>query len=225
MSRAELVRRYVFFLVGLYVNSLGIALITRANLGTSPISSTPYVLSLWNPALSLGMFTLFFSLFLIALQLILLGKRFPKHFWLQIPVSFLLSAFIDLSMALLSFVDPHSYPIQIISLLLGCLVLGFGVFMEVAANVVMLPGECTVKSITMRWGTDFGKTKIAVDVTMVVVAAVLGFLLCGKLTGIREGSVISALLVGFIARSVGKVIGEPVQHLLRDKTPAGACAE
>ena len=223
MSKTELVKRYLFFVVGLFVNSMGIALITRANLGTSPISSTPYVLSLWHPALSLGMFTLFFSLFLIALQLIVLGRRFPKHFWLQIPVSFLLSAFIDLSMSIFFFVDPQFYPLQILSLLIGCLVLGFGVFMEVAANVVMLPGECTVKAITMRWHTDFGKPKICVDVTMVVVAAVLGFVLCGTLTGIREGSVISALLVGLIARPVGKLIGEPIQRLLSDKKVPSAC--
>ena len=223
MSKTELVKRYLFFVVGLFVNSMGIALITRANLGTSPISSTPYVLSLWHPALSLGMFTLFFSLFLIALQLIVLGRRFPKHFWLQIPVSFLLSAFIDLSMSIFFFVDPQFYPLQILSLLIGCLVLGFGVFMEVAANVVMLPGECTVKAITMRWHTDFGKTKICVDVTMVVVAAVLGFVLCGTLTGIREGPVISALLVGLIARTVGKLIGEPIQRLLSDKKVPSAC--
>ena len=223
MSKTELVKRYLFFVVGLFVNSMGIALITRANLGTSPISSTPYVLSLWHPALSLGMFTLFFSLFLIALQLIVLGRRFPKHFWLQIPVSFLLSAFIDLSMSIFFFVDPQFYPLQILSLLIGCLVLGFGVFMEVAANVVMLHGECTVKAITMRWHTDFGKTKICVDVTMVVVAAVLGFVLCGTLTGIREGSVISALLVGLIARTVGKLIGEPIQRLLSDKKVPSAC--
>lgn len=223
MSKTELVKRYLFFVVGLFVNSMGIALITRANLGTSPISSTPYVLSLWHPALSLGMFTLFFSLFLIVLQLIVLGRRFPKHFWLQIPVSFLLSAFIDLSMSIFFFVDPQFYPLQILSLLIGCLVLGFGVFMEVAANVVMLPGECTVKAITMRWHTDFGKTKICVDVTMVVVAAVLGFVLCGTLTGIREASVISALLVGLIARTVGKLIGEPIQRLLSDKKVPSAC--
>ena len=223
MSKTELVKRYLFFVVGLFVNSMGIALITRANLGTSPISSTPYVLSLWHPALSLGMFTLFFSLFLIVLQLIVLGRRFPKHFWLQIPVSFLLSAFIHLFMSIFFFVDSQFFPLQILSLLIGCLVLGFGVFMEVAANVVMLPGECTVKAITMRWHTDFGKTKICVDVTMVVVAAVLGFVLCGTLTGIREGSVISALLVGLIARTVGKLIGEPIQRLLSDKKVPSAC--
>ena len=220
MSKTELVRRYVFFVVGLFVNSMGIALITRANLGTSPISSIPYVLNLWHPAMSLGMYSFFFSLLLIVLQLAILGRRFPKQYWLQIPVSFLLSVFIDLSMEIVSFVDPHFYPLQIVSLLIGCLVLGFGVFMEVAANVVMLPGECTVKSITMRLHTDFGKTKICVDVTMVAIAAGLGFLLCGALTGVREGSLISALLVGFITRVANKCIGEQIQHLLQDHHPS-----
>lgn len=46
------------FLVGLVLNSLGVALVTKASLGTSPISSIPYVLSL-NFQDSLGMFTIF----------------------------------------------------------------------------------------------------------------------------------------------------------------------
>ena len=212
MSKAELVRRYVLFLFGLYVNSLGIALTTRANLGTSPITSVPYVLSIRFP-LSLGMFTLFFSLLLIAIQLIILGKRFPKQFLLQLPVIPIFSLFIDLSW----FVDPQTYPAKVCSLLLGCLVLGFGVFIEVAANVVMLPGECTVKAISTRWNTNFGKTKVAVDVTMAATAAVLGLLLFHTLTGVREGTFISALLVGTIARLFGKLIGEPVQGMLKSR--------
>ena len=34
-------KRYVIFLIGLFVNSLGVSLITKASLGTSPISSIP----------------------------------------------------------------------------------------------------------------------------------------------------------------------------------------
>ena len=216
MSKAELVRRYVLFLFGLFVNSLGIALTTRANLGTSPITSVPYVLSIRFP-LSLGMFTLFFSLLLIAIQLIILGKRFPKQFLLQLPVIPIFSVFIDLSMALFWFVDPQTYPAKVCSLLLGCLVLGFGVCIEVAANVVMLPGECTVKAISTRWNTNFGKTKVAVDVTMAATVAVLGLLLFHTLTGVREGTFISALLVGTIARLFGRLIGAPVQALLKSR--------
>ena len=66
-------KRYVIFLVGLFVNSLGVSFVTKANLGTSPISSIPYVLSL-NFPMTLGNFTILFSLLLIGLQLIILRK-------------------------------------------------------------------------------------------------------------------------------------------------------
>lgn len=217
MSKGELLRRYVFFIVGLFVNSMGVALITKGNLGTSPISSIPYTLSIgFTP--TLGMFTLYFSLLLIVLQLVILRKNFPREFWLQIPVSLGFSYFIDLSMALLSFLYPQGYPVKAGILLLGCLVLGVGVFMEMAANVVMLPGECTVKAISSTWHTDFGKTKIAMDVTMSVTAAVLGMVLYQELTGVREGTFISALLVGAIARTIHRQINPQVQNLLGAKT-------
>ncbi|MDY3014701.1 MAG: DUF6198 family protein [Evtepia sp.] len=210
MNRTELSRRYAFFIVGLFVNSLGISFITKADLGTSPISSIPYTLSIgFSP--SLGLFTLYFSLLLIGIQLLILRKQFPKPFWLQLPVSLGFSLFIDLSMALLSFLHPQTYPVQFLFLLLGCLVLGIGVFMEMAANVVMLPGECTVKAISFTWHTDFGKTKIALDSTMAVSAALLGLLLYHSLAGVREGTFLSALLVGFLARKINLFFGEALQ--------------
>ena len=216
MSKQELFRRYVFFVVGLFVNSLGISFITKANLGTSPISSIPYTLSLGFP-LSLGMFTMIFSVLLMVIQLVILRKRFSKELWLQLPISVLFSAFIDLTMAMLFFINPQTYVLQVVSLLVGCVILGFGVLMEMAANVVMLPGECTVRAISSTWNTDFGKTKIAVDVTMAVTAAVLGVALYWQIAGVREGSLISALLVGFLARIFNRKIGGPVQTLLCDR--------
>lgn len=163
MNRGELIRRYLFFTAGLFVNALGVSLITKASLGTSPITSIPYVLDI-GFAPTLGMFTLVFNLLLVALQLGILRRRFPRHFWLEIPVTLGFSCFIDLTMSMLTAYSPQGYPLQVLSLLLGCLVLGFGVFMEMAAGVVMLPGECTVSAISTTWHTDFGKTKVAVDV-------------------------------------------------------------
>ena len=69
-TKAEQVKRYLIFLVGLFVNSLGVSLITKGNLGTSPISSIPYVLSL-NFPFSLGTLTIVISKLLIFLQIIL----------------------------------------------------------------------------------------------------------------------------------------------------------
>ena len=199
----EKLKRYLIFLVGLFVNSLGVSLITKANLGTSPISSIPYVLSL-NFPFTLGNFTIFFSIFLIVLQLIILRKNFKLEHILQIPASIIFGYFIDLTMILFSWVNPEAYIMKIVYLLIGCLILGVGVYMEVLADVVMLPGESFVRAIVLTWKTNFGTTKICFDVSMSVIAAVLSFVFAGKLAGVREGTVIAALLVGFIARLIAK---------------------
>ena len=199
----EKLKRYLIFLVGLFVNSLGVSLITKANLGTSPISSIPYVLSL-NFPFTLGNFTIFFSIFLIVLQLIILRKNFKLEHILQIPVSIIFGYFIDLTMILFSWVNPEAYIMKMVYLLIGCLILGVGVYMEVLADVVMLPGESFVRAIVLTWKTNFGTTKICFDVSMSVIAAVLSFVFAGRLAGVREGTVIAALLVGFIARLIGK---------------------
>lgn len=44
-----MIKRYGIFLIGLTFMSLGIVLIIKSALGTSPISSVPYVLSLALP--------------------------------------------------------------------------------------------------------------------------------------------------------------------------------
>lgn len=199
----EKLKRYTIFIIGLLVNSIGVSLITKAELGTSPISSIPYVLSL-NYPLTLGTFTVIFSLLLIALQLLILKRDFKLEHVLQIPVSFLFGVFIDLSMMMLSFVHSEFYFIKDVYLLIGCIILGIGVYMEMLADVVMLPGESFVSAVVYRWKTEFGLTKVVFDVSMTVMAGILSFLFSGKLLGVREGTIVAAILVGFIARLIAK---------------------
>ena len=199
----EKLKRYIIFIVGLFINSLGVSMITKADLGTSPISSIPYVLSLRFP-LTLGQFTIIFSILLILLQLIILKRNFKIEHALQIPVSVAFGYFIDLSMSMLFFVNPQNYIMKLVFLLLGCVILGIGVYMEVLANVVMLPGESFVRAIVFTWKKEFGVTKVIFDVSMTVIAGVLSFIFFGRLQGVREGTIVAALLVGFIARLLGR---------------------
>ena len=203
MTAREKAKRYIIFLIGLFINSLGVSLITKANLGTSPISTIPYVLSL-NFPFTLGNFTIVFSILLILLQLLILRKNFKAEHLLQIPVSILFGYFIDFTMILLAFVNPQSYVVKIIDLLIGCLILGFGVYIEVLANVVMLPGESFVRAITQTWNLEFGTIKVVFDVSMAVIAIVMSLMLSHQVNGVREGTIIAALLVGAIARQFGK---------------------
>ena len=199
----EKLKRYIVFLIGLFINSLGVSLITKANLGTSPISSIPYVLSL-NFPFTLGQFTIAFSLLLILIQLAILRRNFKAEHVLQIPISILFGWFIDLTMGMLFFVRPHGYISSLIYLLTGCLILGFGVYTEVLANAAMLPGESFVRAVSSTWKTEFGTPKVAFDVSLTLIAAVLSLIFAGRLDGVREGTIIAALLVGFIARLIGR---------------------
>lgn len=205
-DKTELIKRYIFLLAGLFVNGLGVSFITKAGLGTSPITSIPYTLSLgFTP--TVGMFTLVFNIFLIILQVILLRRNFQLQNLLQLPIIALFSFFIDLTMSLLGFMQPETYAMKVVSLIVGCLILGFGVFMEMAANVAMLPGEATVRAVSDVFSTDFGKTKIAFNSSMTIIAAILSFIMFKHLDGVREGTIVAAILVGFIARLFKKYIG------------------
>lgn len=201
----EKAKRYLVFLFGLFISSFGVSLITKANLGTSPISAIPYVLSL-NFPFTLGQFTIAFSLFLILLQLFILRRNFKAEHLLQIPISVAFGYFIDLTMVMLGVVAPGSYPVKLVALLIGCVILGFGVYLEVIADVAMLPGESFVRAVTQTWKTDFGTTKVCFDVSMTVIAAITSLVLAHTLYGVREGTVIAALLVGFIARLFGRLL-------------------
>lgn len=205
-KKKELLRRYIIFAIGLFINSLGVSFITKASLGTSPISSIPYVLSLgFKP--TLGQFTFVFNMLLILLQAIILKKNFKKQYLLQIPVTFFFSYFIDMTMNLLSFLNPVVYWMKAVSLVIGCCILGFGVFLEVFANVVMLPGEAFVNAIHVTYNKDFGKTKVIFDSSMTLAAAVISFIIFKRLEGVREGTIFAALVVGMIARFFSRHLG------------------
>ena len=191
MSKKEKLKRYIIFFIGLFFSSFGVSFVTKANLGTSPISSIPYVLSLATKP-TLGEYTIFFSLFLIALQILILGKKFKKESLLQIPVSIVFGYFIDFSMFLLSWLNPENYAYRGVALILGCIILGFGVYAEVIADVVMLPGEAFVKAVTVRFKTDFGTTKVCFDASMTIIAGVSAFIIFHKLNGVGIGTIIAA---------------------------------
>lgn len=199
MDTKELIRRYILFIVGLFVNSLGICLIIKADLGSSPISSLPYTLSLKYP-ISLGTLTFCLNLFLIAGQMIILKKDFKKREWLQLPVSVLFGVFIDLSMWMLTWLSPETYFLKILVLVVGCAVLGLGVSLEVIAHVVMLSGEAFVQAISVKKKKEFGIVKILFDTSLMLLAVVASLILFRAVIGVREGTVIAAFLVGMFAR-------------------------
>lgn len=189
--------RYAYFLFGVILNSFGIALITKAALGTSPISSLPYVLSFEFP-ITLGGFTFIMNTLFVLGQILLLRHNFQWIQLLQMGVNLVFSSCIDISMNLMSWFEPTIWWEQLLSLLLGCTVLALGISIEVAPKVLVVPGEGIVKAISTVSHKRFGSVKIAFDVTLVAIAVSLSFLFFSQLKGLGVGTIVSALLVGKI---------------------------
>ena len=195
MKQHHYVSRYLWFVLGVLVNPFGVALITQAALGTSPISSIPYVLSLRFP-ITLGEFTFILNLVYILGQIVLLRRAFQPIQLLQIAVNVIFSAFIDVSMNLLSWLQPDHIAVKLIALILGCAILGVGISIEVAPDVLVVPGEGIVRAMTQVSGKRFGSVKVFFDCTLVAIALILSFLFFHGLNGLGLGTVISALIIG-----------------------------
>lgn len=197
-----IILRYLTFIAGLYFLSLGIVLIVASTLGTTPISSVNYVVTLHTP-ITLGTATFLINVLLIAGQFWLirsgLGTRKGRiEILLQLPFSLVFSIFIDINMAFIGSIEPTSYPMALAMLGAGCLSQATGVVLELKPNVAIMSAEGFVKYAARRYNKDFGRLKVIFDVVLVSSALLLGIACSGHIEGVREGTVIAALSTGFI---------------------------
>ena len=193
--------RYLCFVAGLLINSFGIALITKAALGTSPVSSIPYVLDLaFTP--TFGETTFALGMVYIVAQIVLLRRDFQPVQLLQVVANLIFSAFIDVSMGLLWWLAPAGFPAQLASLILGCCILAFGLSVEVAPDVIFVPGEGIVRAIASKLGRPFGTCKLCFDGMLVLIACGLSLLFSGYLNGLGVGTIVAAVIVGPIVNLI-----------------------
>ena len=203
MNKIELLKRYLFFLAGLFILALGVAISTKADLGTSPVSSVPFVLSLACP-LSMGTITFLMHILFILLQILLLRSDYQKIQLLQLAVAVVFGVFTDLTLFLVAWLDPETYAVKWLCIIISCIISALGVTMEVLAGVLVLAGEGVILAISQVTHIEFGKVKIGFDVTQVCLAVTASFLLFHKLNGVREGTLCAAIVIGLLVRLFSK---------------------
>lgn len=203
-------RRYVSFIFILFIIAFGTSLSIRANLGSSPISAPPYVLSLIpGMPLTMGVIVICMHVLFIITQILLLRRNYELRQLSQILVSFLFGFYTDVTMWLTSFMQipatlPHAlgYPLQFVELLIGGALLAFGIACEVRCDSLMLAGEGLPLAIAKAVHKDFGKVKICSDTMLVVIAVILMYYFFGqwnwKMVGV--GTLVSMFYVGFMVR-------------------------
>ncbi|EGB14720.1 membrane protein-like protein [Pseudodesulfovibrio mercurii] len=213
-------------ILGLLIMALGVSVSVRADLGVTPISCVPYVYSLSTP-FTLGEMTIFMNIFFILGQMAILRKRYSPIQLLQLPAVVILGYCIDFTYRLVSGIEPSSYLEQLLWLLVSCALLALGVFLVVKANLTYIPGDGLIVVIADTFKKDFGKTKMCFDSSMVVIGLSSSLLLSGRVAGIREGTIIAALLVGYLIQLLNRLLRAAAARIEargRTESPAEAPA-
>ena len=219
MAKTEIAKRYTLFIISLFFSALGVAFTKHGELGVSPISSVANIMSYKFPSLSMGTWLIIWNCLLIVGQVILLRKKFQLIQLLQIPLSFLFGYFTDFGMWLVSFIPVDLYPVRLAMVIIGVVILGFGISLAVTANVIMNSGEAFVKAVSDTLNKEFGNVKIAFDILCVVTALILSLVFFDfTIRGAREGTVISALMTGVVVKFFSRKLKEPINAVLCDKS-------
>lgn len=196
--------KFVIFVIAIFTTALGISIATSAELGTSPVSSLPYVLSFITP-LSFGAATFLINTTFVIAEKLILKKEFQNIQYFQIVIGFLFGFFIDLGMHIVQPYKTDIYTNQVVMVILGTIVLAFGVFLELKANLMYVPGEGIVRAITQKTKSDFGKNKLIFDVSLCLGAIFLSLIFLHTIQGLREGTIISAFLTGIFVAMFNKI--------------------
>lgn len=218
MSKKEIAKRYILFVISLFFAALGVAFTKHAELGVSPISSVANVMSCKYSFLSLGVWLIIWNCILIVGQILILRRKFQLIQLLQVPLSVLFGCFTDFGMWIVSYIPVNSYPVRLLMIAVGIVILGFGISLSVIANVIMNSGEAFVKAVSDTTKKEFGDVKIFFDILCVVIALILSLIFFDfTIVGTREGTIISALFTGIIVKFFGRKMKKPLDDILCDK--------
>ena len=205
VNPARFAARMGIYCLGLWVLAVGIALSVNCKLGVSPVSSLPYVLSqIVN--ISLGTCTtIVYSVYILA-QMVM-TRKFQPMLLLQLVFSTLFGYFVDAAKFLLGNFCLPTYFGQLVMLAASILLIGFSLVLYIDVKIAPMPAEGLVGCIAEKTGKPFSNMKTMFDCASVAAAIVLSVLFLGKLSGIREGTILTALLAGRMMGLLRKWIG------------------
>lgn len=218
MTKRELGLRYLIGVMGIFFIGLGVAFAKHSALGISPVSSVANVLSIRFSALTVGTWVMIWNCFLIVLEILLKRKDFKPIELLQFPVSLLLGVFTDVGMKIVAGIPAAVYVVKLLLVLIGTVIIAFGITLTIFSGKIMNVGEAFVNVVASKLHKEFGVVKVAFDIVSVSISVVLSLIFFHfTVVGVREGTLITACLVGFVVKFFVKHLSKPCESFLKGK--------
>lgn len=202
-NNKDIIQRFISYITGLFIMTIGIAISVKSNLGVSPVSSVPYAMTrCWN--IEMGRATIIFQSFLVLMQLFILRKKFKIRSLLQVPVGIVFGYFTTFSNHLMTFLpDVDNYAVRIFMILISIVLIAVGLSFYIPANIMPLASEGVMQAFAEVTGIAFPKLKVAFDVSVVVISLAVCLIVTKSPGSVGIGTVLAAVLVGIV---LGRII-------------------
>ncbi len=219
-KKMEWAKRLVVYLVGLVLIAFGVNIAINSNLGVSPVNSIPLVLNKQFPFFTMGTWaTLVYCVFVLV-QFVLLLKEFKWYYLFQFLVSTVFGWLIDGTAVLAKVCFPglDNYFIRVLYILISLVMIALGVMLYLEGNIMSMPAEGVALALSKRTKWAVSTCKIIFDASVTLIAIVLSFVFFGELNGVREGTIIIALGVGFVMKPISKWLKKPLNNWMYKQT-------
>ncbi|MEV0758897.1 DUF6198 family protein [Nocardia sp. NPDC050435] len=214
-------RRWIIYVAGIYILTLGLSLAIRAGIGISPQSSLTRTMTLVLPPLTQGNFNLILEVIMLVLTFLIWPRNFKASNLLSMVPALVLALLLDFNLMVTEWIHLEPYAANLVLLFFADAMLALGLFLMIRANLVLMPIDLFVNTIQQKTGWKWGNIKTVFDCTLLALSASIGLMFLGAPHFIREGTIINAILVGQYVKLYFFLYGKYAAR----KAPAPAVAE
>ena len=196
----------VEMVVSIFIMAFGVVLSVKANQGASPIVSLPNVLSEVS-GLTLGT-TLFivYAIFIIIEWALIRDRKRILLTLSQLPFTMLFSLFVD---AIVLMLDPWvitGLAAQWALIVISIFVIGFGVVLELDANISMLADDGLILAIHQVTRIPVSKVMIIFDVVFVASSFILSYAVFQEFIGVGLGTIVAGFTLGLSVKLFTRIV-------------------
>ena len=208
-GRSRFLRRVLLYLLGNFVLAFGVAVAVKSDLGITPVNSIAFAASRIF-SIDHGLMTALVYCGYVLIQLAILRKEFLPISFLQIAVAWLFGLFVSLCNHILSFPAPEVYWVRILLMVASVVIIAIGIILYLRADLLPQPAEGLMLAIQKKTRWKLHNIKIIFDFTLVALAAALSLITVHRIIGIREGTLIAMLGVGWVMGFLSAPLGKKI---------------
>lgn len=202
--------RFTIYLFGIFALAIGSNLFLNATLGVAPSCSLALTLTFLLPA-SYAFFNFAINTIFLIIESVLI-HHFGKTQIVQLAITFLYSYLIKCTGIFLTGIHPKTLVFQILLALIACAIMALGITLTMQSNITVMPYEGCLGALSVRTKIEFGKLRVASDITFTLASIIISFILLHSVQSVGLGTIIAAFLTGNIVTFYTNILTKRVHQ-------------